>query len=140
MMFLKKRGQVTLEIIALLAITSIILIVIFVLAFSTIRSSSQMDRDAAATQSLIRLENAVVMVYSQGNGSKTDIAVILPGDVFSSFLTRTTFGFNYSNTDGSQYAKVRSPGVNMSGSLPNKTGTYYVTVTSNGNNVTLSYT
>jgi type II secretory pathway pseudopilin PulG len=134
-----KRAQLAVELIAILAVAAIVLIVIFVLAFQTIQNASQMNRDEAAAQSLDRLSYAVQSTYAQGNGSQKVVPIVIPGDVFGTFVTRTTFGYNYSNSDGAQYVRVRSPNVNMSGSLPTTPGTYYINVSSNGRNVTFSY-
>jgi hypothetical protein len=80
-------------------------------------------------------------VYTQGVGAKTVVTFTLPSNVYNtSILNRTITVNTYPVADTDLYVPVyRVVDYNISGTLPNLSGTYVVQLTSLGGFVNVSY-
>jgi uncharacterized protein (UPF0333 family) len=138
---MRGRGQTSVE------ITVIIggLLLVF-LAFFAVNSdiSSTFNSRFSNDKLVVALEDigqAAEMVYLQGEGAKTEVFISVPNNVQSSGVSDQTLTFyTYPITDSDNYHPVyRILDFNVSGTLPNMSGNYLVSVESYGSYVNVSY-
>lgn len=135
------KSQVSIEMAVILGIALIIL-AIFFFVNSDVQSSfnSKYSSDVIKT-SLEDIAIAGKAIYVQGVGAKTTVTITLPSNVYNTSITNRTITVNtYPTIDTEFFVPVyRIVDYNISGTLPNASGTYVVQLTSLGGFVNVSY-
>ncbi|MEW6295684.1 MAG: hypothetical protein AB1467_05330 [Candidatus Diapherotrites archaeon] len=133
----KMRGQSSIELIIIFAVSLIALLSIIALANNNIIGlNSQREKDDALT-SVNELAQAVKDVYSQGPGAKKLVFIRIPNgiDPSKTLISNRTINFNVSGSD-----IFASTDVDVYGSLPTEPGGHWLWVTSAENFVRIGST
>ena len=136
-----KKSQTSVEVAVIIGI----LLIIFAI-FLSINIDMQGIFSSRYSQDRIRLalddiSSAADLVYTQGNGSKSEVFISLPSNIINSTISDNTLTFHTypaaGNADSHQvYRTMDFP---VSGTLPNSSGNYIVVVESLGGSVNVSY-
>jgi hypothetical protein len=136
-----KKAQVSIEMAVILGISLIVLAIFFVIN-TDVQSTfnSKYSNDILKT-SLEDLATSGKSIYVQGVGAKTTVTITLPSNVYNASIANRTITFNtYPVVDTDLFVPVyRIVDYNISGTLPNASGTYIVQLTSLGGVINVSY-
>lgn len=128
------RGQTAAEFLAIFAISLIILLVMFTVSRGQNESISVRNSELSAALSVSDLANAAKEVYAQGKGGRRTVTITLPR-TYSYANSRIGAGYVLINAGGTDY--IESTTFTLSGSLPNRTGTFQWLVQNDGASVTI---
>ena len=126
------KSQSALEMLIIIGV----LMVVFLIVISI---NTDLSSTLTASQSHTKLRAALddvaqeaELVYSQGQGAKSRVFISLPGNIKNSSITDFQLSFNVYNSQGGVSTVARSLAFNVTGTLPNSSGNYWVTVESLG--------
>lgn len=121
------RGQSSVELLLLLAVSMVVIIAIFSYSQQSLRDMDQQRQMDIAQQSVNRLRDAVNDVYAQGVGAKKTILFVVPNDV-----TASLSGVMNGNSivlhviDSDVYALTNAT---LLGNIPTESGGYEIVLT-----------
>jgi hypothetical protein len=125
------KAQVSAELLVILGIALIVLTLVFSLAYESY-SGAQIATDAVkARTSLKVLKNAADYVYSQGEGAGTRVFVNIPARINNSEVSGNHIKYRL-NLAGNIQDVVETLDACVTGEIPYREGSYWVTVTSAG--------
>jgi len=121
-----RKGQTSIELISILAVSIVILAAIFSFSNQSINDLNKEKIIESARTSVNKLKEAVNDVYYQGAGAQKKVSFVVPEgvDAASSGIRNNSFVLSALGND--VYAK---PDISISGSLPTKSGSYELWVT-----------
>ncbi len=127
-----RTAQTSVEFLAILAISLVIITIVMVLAQQQITTVQKQKDSADAQNSLLDLSAAAKEVYAQGEGSKKQVFIRLPGsyEPDRSSISDKSIQIRAAGTD---YVALEN--FNVHGYLPATSGGHWVWVTSEGNRV-----
>lgn len=121
-----KKAQVSMEYVVIVGVILVALIPLFFYSISKINSQIKVDQADAA---VVNLANAVDSVHSLGPGSRKFIQVTIPSGVVSATASGKIVQLKV-NIYGSTSDFYANTITNITGSLPNQSGTYTLLVDS----------
>ena len=133
------KAQTSLEIIMILALMLTVFLAIIVSNSGVMSTLSARLNEDKARVALDQMADAATSVYEQGSGAKTRVYVSLPSSVFNSSVANETLVLSvYTSGDNAQDV-YRLLGINVSGTIPNASGNYWVNAESFEHYVNMSY-
>lgn len=127
-----KRAQASVEFLVLLAIAVFILTTAVVLSSEQLGDINKIKQQNDARNALMDLSAAAKDVYSQGEGAKKQVYVVLPSSYEPSYSVVENRTIKL-RTRGTDFASVED--FDVHGSLPGTKGAHWVWVVSEGNKV-----
>jgi len=129
-----KRGQASTEMLIIIGMAVIVIGLVVVYSQTTLFSVKDQYKDNQARLAVDEITNTAEYIYQQGLGAKTRVYVTIPNNVAYSNVTANYVSITFDN--GNTIAS--SVDFNVTGSLPENDGSYWIEVESQGNYVYIS--
>ncbi len=134
---LKKRGQISSEMMVVLAVVLVVLAFIFTVN-QTVMTGVQGEYNARKAKiTLDRIVQAGKLVYQQGEGAKTKIYVSIPSNVDTITISGRTISL-VMNISGEKSEIFRIADYNMTGNVSRKPGNSWIKLESKQLSVNIS--
>jgi len=129
-------GQVSVELLVILAIALLMLTAFLVISQQQAASVSKAAVDTQAKNTIADLAGTAKEVYAHGEGSKEQVYITIPSgtDPYNSQISNRSIRLRVSGND-----YVDTEAFEVHGSLPTTPGNYWVWVVSEGNKVRIGY-
>lgn len=129
-----KLAQAATELIVVFTVTLGILMIITIMNFDLLASSNERFRITKVQDTLNDIARSSQLTYQQGNGARTQVYINIPKSVTRTIITNKTLSISL-NVAGLNATLYRRLDFNITGTIPDDEGYYWLNITSRGNYV-----
>ncbi|MFH1971900.1 MAG: Ig-like domain-containing protein [archaeon] len=129
-----KRGQASTEMLILIGMAVIVIGLLVVYSQTTLFSAKDQYKEEQARLAVEDITSTAEYIYQQGLGAKTRVYVTIPNNVAYTNVTSNYVSITFDNGN----SVVSSVDFDVTGSLPENDGSYWIEIESQGNYVYIS--